>query len=77
MEAGIHPSLQENCHHQIIYSKFDLKIFYPPMYKRITWHYKYTNNELMKRFVENFDWYKSRWIKIVPSIKATLYKSCW
>ena len=55
MEAGIHPSLQENCHHQIIYSKFDLKIFYPPMYKRIAWHYKYTNNELMKRFVENFD----------------------
>ena len=77
MEAGIHPSLQENCHHQIIYSKLDLKIFYPPMYKRIAWHHKYTKKELMKRFAENFDWNKSRWIQIVPSIKATLYKSCW
>ena len=29
VDFGIHPSLHENCHHQIIYSKFDLKIFYP------------------------------------------------
>ena len=25
-----HLSLDENCHHQIIYSQFDLKIFDPP-----------------------------------------------
>ena len=34
VDFGIHPSLHENCHHQIVYSKFDLKIFYPPPYER-------------------------------------------
>ena len=32
MDSGIHPSLHSNCHHQIIYAIFDLKVFYPPPY---------------------------------------------
>ena len=31
-DSGIHPSLHSNCHHQIIYAIFDLKVFYPPPY---------------------------------------------
>ena len=27
MDSGVHPSLHSNCHHQIIYAKFDLKFF--------------------------------------------------
>ena len=34
MESGEHSSLLENCHHQIIYAKFNLKIYYPPPYER-------------------------------------------
>ena len=34
VDFGIYTSLHENCHHQIVYSKFDLKIFYPPPYER-------------------------------------------
>ena len=30
IESGVHPSLHQNCHHQIIYAKFNLQIFYPP-----------------------------------------------
>ena len=30
MEFGVHPSLHSNCHHQITYAKFNLKIHYPP-----------------------------------------------
>ena len=33
-DPGIHPSRYSNCHHQIIYGKFNLKIFYPPPYER-------------------------------------------
>ena len=33
-DSGIYPSLHSNCHHQIIYGKFNLKIFYPPRYER-------------------------------------------
>ena len=28
-DSGIYPSLHSNCHHQIIYGKFNLRIFYP------------------------------------------------
>ena len=34
MESGVHSSLLENCHHQIIYAKFNLKIYYAPPYER-------------------------------------------
>ena len=30
VNSGIHKSLHTNCHHQIVQSKFDLNIFYPP-----------------------------------------------
>ena len=29
MDSGVHQSLHSNCHHQIIYTNFDLKVFYP------------------------------------------------
>ena len=29
MNTGVHTSLHVNCHHQIIYAKFNLKIQYP------------------------------------------------
>ena len=34
-DSGIHPSLYSNCYHQIIYGKFNLKIFYLPRMKEI------------------------------------------
>ena len=30
IESGVHPSLHQNCHHQIIYAKFNLQTFYHP-----------------------------------------------
>ena len=55
VDFGIHPSLHENCYHQIVYSKFDLKIFYPPPYERAVWHYQQANTEFIQRFLESFD----------------------
>ena len=34
MESGVNSSLHQNCHNQIIYAKFNLKMFYPPSYER-------------------------------------------
>ena len=39
MESGVHPSLHPYSHHQITYANFNLKIHYPPPYKREIWHY--------------------------------------
>ena len=33
-DFGIHPSLHQNCHHQIKFCKLNLKIEYPPPYAR-------------------------------------------
>ena len=40
MGSGVHASLHVNCHHQIIYAKFNLQRYYPPPYERVIWHYK-------------------------------------
>ena len=34
IELGVYPSLHPNCHHQLVYAKFNLKIYYPPQYYR-------------------------------------------
>ena len=34
-DCGIHASLHPSCHHQITYGKINLKITYPPTYKRL------------------------------------------
>ena len=52
----MHSSLYPNCHHQIIFAKFDLRIFYPPPYERNVWHYKQANIELIRQAIDNFDW---------------------
>ena len=39
LESGVHSSFHQNCHHQIIYVKINLKMCYPPPYEREIWHY--------------------------------------
>ena len=39
IDSGIHPSLHQNCHHQVIFCKLNLKIEYPPTYAREVWDY--------------------------------------
>ena len=38
-DSGVHPTLHENSHHQIIYCKLNLKIVYPPPYECLVWHF--------------------------------------
>ena len=40
VESGTQPSLHPNCHHQIVYVIFNLKVIYPPPYTREVWHYQ-------------------------------------
>ena len=45
IDSGIHPSLHQNCHHQIIFCKLNLKIEYPPPYAREAWDYGKVQND--------------------------------
>ena len=58
MESGDHPSLHSNCHHQITYAKFNLKIHYPPPYEREIWHYQKANTDQIKKAIL-FSWDRS------------------
>ena len=38
-ESGVHAYLFPRCHHQIIYAKVNLKVYYPTPYERLVWDY--------------------------------------
>ena len=54
-DSRVHASLHSNFHHQIIYGKFNLKIFYPLPYERHTGHYKHANTDVISKAIEGFD----------------------
>ena len=56
MDSGVHASLHPHCHYQLIFAKFDLKVFYPPPYERTVWHFSQANSDHIKRAVDLFDW---------------------
>ena len=56
MDSGVHASLHPHYHHQTIFAKFDLKVFYPPSYERTVWHFSQANFDNIKRAVDLFDW---------------------
>ena len=57
MDSGVHLSLHEKCHHQIIYSKLNLRIEYPPPYIRKIWDYNRSETDSINRSIEVFDWF--------------------
>ena len=54
--SGVHSSLYPNCHHQIHFSNFNLKIHYPPPYECLIWKYEKANADLIKGAIKDFDW---------------------
>ena len=58
MESGVYASLQSNCHHHITLKKFNLKIHYPPPYKREVWNYQKADVDQIRQAVCEFRWDK-------------------
>ena len=57
MDSGVHLSLHEKWHHQIIYSKLNLRIEYPPPYIRKIWDYNRSETDSINHSIEIFDCY--------------------
>ena len=51
-ESGIHSLLHSNCQHQIVFTKFNLSIFY----ERTALYYERANTELIRRAINQLDW---------------------
>ena len=62
-DSGVHPSLHQNCHHQIIFAKVNMKIFYPPPYKRLIWDYRNANVKAINSAIESFNWKNALMVK--------------
>ena len=43
MESGVQSSLHQNCHHQLLVAKFNLRVVFPLPYEREVWHFKKAN----------------------------------
>ena len=52
----MHASLFPRCHHQIIYAKINLKIYYPPPYERLVWDYSKANITNIKNSLSQVNW---------------------
>ena len=59
MESGVHSSFHPNCHHEIAYAKFNLKIHYPSPFEREIWHYDEANVDHIRKAVDLFPWVKT------------------
>ena len=46
---------QQNCHHQIVYAKFNLKIHYPPPYGREVWNFQNADINLIRKAMNGFN----------------------
>ena len=57
VDSGVHPSLHPNCHHQIIFCKFNLMIEYPPPYERLVWDYKHSDENAIAKALDEADWH--------------------
>lgn len=55
-QSQVYASLNINCHHQITFTKFDLRVYYPFLCKWINWPYSCLDTELIKITTECFYW---------------------
>ena len=56
VDSGVHPTLYENCHHQITYCKLNLKIVYPPPYEHLVWDFKRADVNAITAAINQVDW---------------------
>ena len=57
IDYGIHSSLDNCCHHQIIHGKVNISIPSPPPFKRRIWDYAKANKDEIQECLNNIDWH--------------------
>ena len=56
IESGVHPSLDNNCQHQIIYGKLNISLPNAPPYKRTVWEYEKANIPSVRAAISALNW---------------------
>ena len=74
VDSGTHHAVHPNCHHQIICAKFNVQIHYSSPYTREVWHYKDSNDDLIRRAINQFNWERASENKNVDEKVLTFNK---
>ena len=56
IDSAVHPPLQTNCHHQIVYCKLNLNIKFPPPYEHLVRDHNEADTKKMKKSIEQVHW---------------------
>ena len=56
VNSGVHASLDPNFHHQIVHSRYNLNINYPPPYQRLIWDYKKADAKIIRKALDSVNW---------------------
>ena len=56
---GVFSSVYQRCHHQLVFAKGNLKIFYPLPYTLRIWDYRNANHEAINNAIDGFNWEKA------------------
>ena len=59
VESGVHPSLHEQCHHQIVYGELSMKNLSPPPYRRRIWLNDRADVLAIRKSIQMFRWCES------------------
>ena len=63
IDSGVHPLLHPNCLHQVVFSKLNWKIEYPPLYEGLVWDYNNADFQSISKAIKMFNWEKLFQIK--------------
>ena len=74
MESGVHSSLSNMCHHEIVFAKLNLKVEYPPPNELVFWDYSRVSKASMNRAINALDWEELFANKTVESQLSELTK---
>ena len=56
IESGVHQSLHEQCHHQIVYGKLSVSNIAKPPFTRKVWYYDKADFVAIRKSIEMFRW---------------------
>ena len=59
IESGVHPSLHEQCRHQIVHGKLSMKNYAPPPYSRKLWYYDRADFLAIRKSIDLYNWQES------------------
>ena len=58
VNSGVHAFLHPNSHHQVVRSTFNLNIYYPPPYQRLTWDCSWdADAKIIRKTFDSVNWF--------------------